>query len=160
MDDAVGAGLRAGALLAATGIAAVLTGSPFLFPSLGPSAYLLATAPDAPASRPRTVLGGHAVGVVAGLLATHLISPGLVVIDPIPAFSPEMLRLGASAVVSVILTTVGMLATGYEHAPACATTLIVALGLLSTPTEGAIVLAAVMLLLGADSLLPRTAVRA
>ena len=159
MDDAVAAGLRAGTLLAATGVAAVLTGSPFLFPSLGPSAYLLATAPDAPASQPRTVLGGHAVGVVAGLLASHLIAPGLVVIEPTPAFSPEMLRLGASAVVSVVLTTAGMLATGYEHAPACATTLIVALGLLSTPTEGAIVLAAVVLLLGADSLLPRTAVK-
>jgi CBS-domain-containing membrane protein len=160
MDDAVAAGFRAGALLAATGIAAVLTGSPFLFPSLGPSAYLLATTPDAPASQPRTVLGGHAVGVVAGLFVYHLLAPGLLVIEPIPAFSPAMLRLGASAIASVILTTVGMLATGYEHAPACATTLIVALGLLSTPTEGAIVLAAVILLLGADSLLPRTGLRA
>ncbi|NHX34932.1 MULTISPECIES: HPP family protein [Halolamina] len=154
MDGSVEAGARAGALLAATGVAAVLTGSPFLFPSLGPSAYLLATAPDAPASRPRNVLGGHAVGVVAGLLATHLISPGLVVIEPLPAFSPGMFRLGASAIVSVALTTGGMLATGYEHAPACATTLIVALGLLSTPIEGAIVLAAVLLLVGTDALLP------
>jgi CBS-domain-containing membrane protein len=148
------AGGHAGLLLAATGVAAVLTGSPFLFPSLGPSAYLLATAPDAPASRPRNVLGGHAVGVVAGLLATHLISPGLVVIEPIPPLSPGMLRLGASAVVSVTLTTAGMLATSTEHAPACATTLIVALGLLTTPIEGAIVLAAVLLLLAVDSLLP------
>jgi len=156
MDGSVEAGARAGALLAATGAAAVLTGSPFLFPSLGPSAYLLATAPQARATRPRNVLGGHAVGVVAGLLATHLVSPGLVVIEPLPPLSPGMLRLGASAIVSVALTTGGMLATGYEHAPACATTLIVALGLLSTPAEGAIVLAAVLLLLGTDSLLPAT----
>ncbi|MFW5938974.1 MAG: hypothetical protein ACOCSD_07320 [Halolamina sp.] len=35
-------------------------------------------------------------------------------------------------------------------------TLIVALGLLSTPTKGAIVLGAVVLLLGADSLLSAT----
>ncbi|MFW5949388.1 MAG: HPP family protein [Halolamina sp.] len=112
MDDSVEAGARAGVLLAATGVAAVLTGSPFLFPSLGPSAYLLATAPDAPASRPPNVLGGHAVGVVAGLLATQLISPGLVVIERRRRWRPRCLRFGASAIVSVALTTGGMLVTG------------------------------------------------
>ncbi|WP_435118128.1 HPP family protein [Halolamina sp. C58] len=150
----VRAGAHAGVLLAVTGAAAVLTGRPFLFPSLGPSAYLLATTPDAAVSQPRNVLGGHAIGVVAGLLATTLLSPGLVVIDPIAPLSPEMIRLAASAVVSVALTTGGMLATGYEHAPACATTLIVALGLLSTPTEGAIVLVAIAVLVAADAVLP------
>jgi len=154
MAFSVRAGGHAGLLLAVTGVAAVLTGRPFLFPSLGPSAYLLATAPDAAVSQPRNVLGGHAIGVVAGLLATNLLSPGLVVIDPIAPLSPEMLRLAASAVVSVALTTGGMLATGYEHAPACATTLIVALGLLSTPTEGVIVLASVLVLVAADTVLP------
>ena len=148
------AGAHAGLLLAVTGVAAVLTGHPFLFPSLGPSAYLLATAPSAAVTHPRNVFGGHAVGVVAGLLATNLLSPGLVMIEPTAPLSPTMLRLAASAVLSVALTTGGMLATGYEHAPACATTLIVALGLLSTPTEGAIVLGAVLVLLAADAAFP------
>ncbi|GAB7093887.1 hypothetical protein JCM30237_10390 [Halolamina litorea] len=160
MSSAVRAGVHAGTLLAATGVAALLTGRPFLFPSLGPSAYLLATAPKAPASQPRTVLAGHAVGVVAGLLASGLIAPGLVVIEPTPAFSSATFRLAASAVVSVALTTGGMVLTGREHAPACATTLIVALGLLPSPTDGAIILAAVALLLAVDALLGRSGLRA
>jgi len=68
-----------------------------------------------------------------------------------------MLRLGASAVVSVGLTTAGMLATDLPHAPACATTLIISLGLLASPVDGVVILAAVILLLDADSLLPRAA---
>ena len=63
MAFSVRAGAHAGLLLLATAVAAVLTGSPFLFPSLGPSAYLLATAPDATVSRTRNVLGGHAIGM-------------------------------------------------------------------------------------------------
>lgn len=65
MDEALREGVTAGALLV-VGTLAVLTGRPFLFPSLGPSAFLLATAPSAPTSHLRRVAGGHAVGVVAG----------------------------------------------------------------------------------------------
>jgi len=39
-----------------------------------------------------------------------------------------------------------MLATDTEHAPACATTLIVSLGLLSTPIQAAIVVVSVVVL--------------
>lgn len=39
-----------------------------------------------------------------------------------------------------------MEATGLRHAPAAATTLIVALGLLSTPTDGAVIMLAVAVL--------------
>jgi CBS-domain-containing membrane protein len=138
-----------------TGIVTVLTGRPFLFPSLGPSAYLLATAPAAPTSRPRSVIGGHAIGVVAGLLTYHLLAAGLVVTDPGSAMSVAQLRLGASAVVSVGLTTTGMVATGYRHAPACATTLIVGLGLLPSPVDGGIILVAVALLVASQSLITR-----
>lgn len=41
-----------------------------------------------------------------------------------------------------------MIATDAVHAPACATTLIVSLGLLSTPTEVAIIVASVSVLVG------------
>lgn len=146
MAGAVRTGLRTGALLVLTALVAVLTGRPFLFPSLGPSAYLLATAPDAPASRTDQLLGGHAIGVAAGLLAYHLLASGLVVTAPAEPLATQQVRLGASAVVSVALTSAGMEATGYRHAPACATTLIVALGLLSAPADGVLILAAVALL--------------
>lgn len=156
MREAAVSGLRAGLLLAVTGAAAVLTGRPFLFPSLGPSAYLLATVPRAPTSQPRRVLGGHAIGVVAGLLAYHAFASGLVVTDPAATMDPDTLRLAGSAMVSVSLTTAGMVATDLRHAPACATTLIVGLGLLSTPVDGVVVLAAISLLLAAHLLAPAT----
>jgi len=143
------AGLRAGALLLVAGVAVALTGRPFLFPSLGPSAFLLATAPDAPAATPRRTIGGHAVGVAAGLVAYHGLAAGLVGTAPPPALSPAALRLTASATVAVGLTAAGMIAADLEHPPACATTLIVGLGLLSTPVEAGIVLLAVALLVAA-----------
>lgn len=153
MQDAFRTGARTGALLLLTGLAAILTGRPFLFPSLGPSAYLLATAPEAPTSQTDRLLGGHALGVVAGLLAYHLLAGGLAVTDPVVPLATEQVRLGASAVVSLALTAAGMEATGYRHAPACATTLIVSLGLLPTLVDGLIIIAAVGLLLLARPLI-------
>lgn len=157
MHDAFRTGVRTGALLVLTGLVAVLTGRPFLFPSLGPSAYLLATAPDAPTSRNDRLFGGHAIGVVAGLVSYHLLASGLVVTTPVAPLSPEQVWLGASAVLSVGLTAAGMEATGYRHAPACATTLIVALGLLPSPIDGALILVAVGLLAAAEPLVAAVA---
>lgn len=145
----VGASLRAGLLMGVTGSMAWLTGEPFLFPSLGPSAYVLATAPTAETSAPRRVVGGHLVGIVAGLLAYWTIAPGLVATTPPPPVSTAGVRLAASAIVAVGLTTGGMLVTDLRHAPACATTLIVSLGLLATPRAGGIMLGAIGLLVGA-----------
>ena len=137
------------------GATAVATGSPFLFPSLGPSAYVLVTDPDAEAAAPRRVVGGHVIGVVAGLLSYHLFARGLIVTSLPPAGSLELGRLAVSGVLAVVLTTAGMVATDLRHAPACATTLIVGLGLLSTPFEGAVVVVAVVLLVAVDEFGPR-----
>ena len=124
---------HAGALLSALGAVVWLSGLPFLFPSLGPTAYLFATQPSARQSSPRRVLGGHAIGVVAGRIAYHAIAGDVVVTASMGAASMGGLRLAASGVVAVALTTAGMTVTDTGHAPACATTLIVGLGILSTP---------------------------
>lgn len=42
--------------------AAALTGSPFVFPSLGPTAYMLYLNPLSPAASPRSCLLGHGIG--------------------------------------------------------------------------------------------------
>jgi CBS-domain-containing membrane protein len=150
--DPLRTGGHAALLLAALGGLVWATGEPFLFPSLGPSAYLLAVNPDAPTSQPRRVVGGHAVGVAAGLLAYTLLAAPLVGTSPPPAASLGAVRLAASASLSVGLTTAGMLAADLQHAPACATTLIVALGLLAAPLEGVVILLAVGVLVAVDRL--------
>jgi CBS-domain-containing membrane protein len=128
---------------------------PALFPSLRPTAYLLAVASGDEESRPRRVIGGHAIGAVAGLLAYHVLAAGLVATASPAALSPVGARLAAAGVVSVALTTAGMLATDLRHAPACATTLIVSLGLLPTLSEGVLIVVSVVLLVAVRVLLGR-----
>src|SRR5262249_40914650 len=54
---------------------ALVTGAPYIFPSLGPTAFLFFYTPRAPSASPRNTLVGHTIGVLAGyasLLITGL----------------------------------------------------------------------------------------
>lgn len=155
MNRIVGQTLHASTLLAVTGLLAVLSGEPFVFPSLGPSAYVLATADGDGTTTARRVLGGHTVGVFAGLLAYHTVAPGLAITAESVPLALGQTRLVASGVLAVGGTTAGMALTETRHAPACATTLIVALGLLSSLPEATVILFAVAVLFGTDAVLAR-----
>jgi hypothetical protein len=146
MRRRLGTSLYAGLLFAVLGAVAWATGQPFVFPSLGPSAFVLAFDRRSERERAVRVVGGHLLGGLAGLAAWTAIADGAALIATPPAFSPEGFRLTASAVASLVATSWAMIATGWIHPPACATTLIVSLGLLSTPTEVAIVVASVTVL--------------
>ncbi|MFB6132150.1 MAG: HPP family protein [Halanaeroarchaeum sp.] len=126
-----------------------LAGQPFVFPSLGPSAFILAHQRTGPATRPRRVVGSHVIGVGAGLLATVFLADGVTLTTLPPPGSLAGLSLAASAGLSMLGTVAGMLATDTVHAPACATTLIVSLGLLATPFEAGLIVVSVVLLVGA-----------
>lgn len=135
-----------GVLILVCGGVAWASGYPVLFPSLGPSAHLLATRPASSESAPHRVVGGHAIGVVVGFCLHALIAPEFGLSALSTPFTAAGLRLGVAAVLSMVLTTAAMAATGVRHTPACATTLLVALGILSTPTDGVIIMVAVCLL--------------
>ncbi|HJT76473.1 MAG TPA: HPP family protein, partial [Gemmataceae bacterium] len=45
---------------------AMVSGSPLVFPSLGPTAFLFFFAPTAPSASPRNALFGHAIGLLCG----------------------------------------------------------------------------------------------
>ncbi len=132
------------------GVIALVTGRPFLFPSLGPSAYLIATGEQPRAEGPYHVIGGHAIAVAGGMIAYALfgneVSAYVVFARPDPAFSMEVVYLWASGTVAMILTTTAMLVTKTNHAAACATTLIVALGLMGGLEDGVIIVVAVAIL--------------
>lgn len=146
MDDRIATSLHTGLLIAVVGGFTWATGLPALFPSLGPSAFVLATFPEGEASDPRRVIGSHVLGVVAGLLTYHLFASGVVVTGQIVPFSAAGLRLAVSGAVAIVLTVTSMLHFGVRHPPACATTLIVALGLLPTLFQGVLIVAAVIVL--------------
>ncbi|MGO8688093.1 MAG: HPP family protein [Thermoguttaceae bacterium] len=128
-------------LVLVPGVAAWIIGQPLIFPSLGPSAFALVL--DENENRARRVIGGHLIGVVSGLIAYHALAHGLSLAALAPAPSADGLRLVASGVVSIALTTAAMLAARANHAPACATTLIVSLGVLPGFLDGALIMAAV-----------------
>lgn len=142
----VGTSLYAGVLFTVLGALAWASGQPFIFPSLGPSAFILAFDRRGERTRTYRVVGSHAIGAAAGFLAYIVFASGVTLTATPPAFSPEGIRLAASGVVSIVLTSWGMIATETNHAPACATTLIVSLGLLSTPLAVATILLSVVIL--------------
>ncbi len=122
-------------------VAAWVLGRPLIFPSLGPSAFALVL--DENENRVRRVVGGHLIGVLSGLLAYHVLAHGLTLAALSPPLSAAGLGIVASGVVSITLTVAVMSAARADHAPACATTLIVSLGVLPSLVDGALIMAAV-----------------
>lgn len=123
--------------------AALATGAPFIFPSLGPTAFLLFYSPTQPAASPRNTLGGHLIGVLAGYLALVLF--GLTERGPALAEGVHWTNVAAAAL-SLGLTSGAMVWCKVPHPPAGATTLIVSLGILRAPWQLAVLMLAVGLL--------------
>ena len=122
---------------------ALITGSPFVFPSLGPTAYLFFFSPLAEASSPRNTILGHAIGLNCGYAAFAVTA----------SFGPPFALHGAIHGPRVLAAALSLAATGalmallrVSHPPAGATTLIVALGIISQPKELVIIEIAVVLL--------------
>lgn len=155
MRRRVGTSLYAGLLFTVLGVVAWASGQPFVFPSLGPSAYILAFDRRGERTRAYRVVGSHTIGAVAGLGAYWLVAPGITLTTLPPALSTAGLRLAASGVCSIVATSWAMIATETNHAPACATTLIVSLGLLSTPLQATIIVASVVVLVAVHWLVIR-----
>jgi len=124
------------------GIAA-LTKQPFVFPSLGPTAFLLFYSALGAQAAPRNVFCGHLIAVLAGYLALAIF--GLTTAPP-ELSNVTAPRIGA-VTVSLCLTLSVMVWLNVPHAPAGATTLIVGLGLMRTPGQLAVLMIAVVLMI-------------
>ncbi len=115
-----------------------------MFPSLGPTAFLVFFSPEAPTACPRNTLCGHAVGILCGYGALWL--TGL-------QHAPSAMLEGVSwqrvvaVALSLSLTGAVMLLLGVVHSPAGATTLIISLGIITHPTDLLVVEVAVALLI-------------
>lgn len=139
---------RAGLLFGLLGLVAWGTGKPFIFPSLGPTAFVLSVQSQADHASAWVVVGSHAWGTLAGLASYHLLASGGTLMILQTPMSEVGGLLAASGTVAMLLTSALMIGTRSVHPPACATTLIVSLGLLPTVREGALIIAAVALLYG------------
>ncbi|WP_243373088.1 HPP family protein [Geotalea sp. SG265] len=148
---AIGEGVKVGCLLSVPALIAWITGRPFIFPSLGPSAFALVMDRQGEITA-RHVLGGHLIGAICGFLSFNALAHGFTASHFPDALSLSLLRLAASGIVSVVLTTVLMVTGRMQHAPACATTMIVSLGLLSTLVDAIFIMTAILIMYGVHRL--------
>lgn len=119
-----------------------ITGSPFVFPSLGPSAYLLFFSPLHKSSSPRNAILGHAIGLLCGYGAFWITGMHPWQLQEHGLYWPRVL----AAALALASTGMLMVAFSASHPPAGATTLIVALGILSKPWYLVVIEIAVVLL--------------
>jgi CBS domain-containing membrane protein len=122
---------------------ALVSGRPFIFPSLGPTAFLFFYTPLAPAASPRNTICGHLIGALAGWGCLALF--GLQHSGSSIAAGVTGARVGAAAL-SLGLTSGLMVLFKSPHPPAGATTLIFSLGVLRRLEDVLILMIAVALL--------------
>ncbi len=144
IPDAVWAPLTAAGIMVVVGALGLLFNQPWLFPSLGPTAFLQAETPDHRMARFRHVVLGHLIGLASGFAAVLAIA----------AFSPELARpagnltparLAASAL-AVALTILLEVLFRASHPPGVATTMLVTLGVLPMTVHSVLTIAAGVLI--------------
>ncbi|HEY6330080.1 MAG TPA: HPP family protein [Blastocatellia bacterium] len=133
---------------------AMITGTPFIFPSLGPTAFLFFFGPTLPTASPRHTIYGHAIGILCGygaLLVTGLAgAQATMSLDMTPArILAAALSLGATGAFMILFKA--------AHPPAGATTLIISLGIVTKPFHLLIIEVAVALLTAQSILINRLA---
>jgi CBS domain-containing membrane protein len=146
----LGNGLSIGLL----SIVALLTQSPFVFPSLGPTGFLLFSVTSSPMACPRNTIVGNAIALAVGYLS--LVLTGLTGTGSVLTTGFTWPRVIA-VVLSIALTSGLLDLLHVQHPPAGATTLIVSLGLITTLWKLGIVLASIVLLVVLAILINRLA---
>lgn len=148
-------GLLSGAVVCVLGFADQYLSLPLLTATIGPTAYVFAAHPHSEVSRLRNALIGHSAGIGFGLLA--LVMFGLWNTPSAVALGHTNLSQDGACGVAVAGTLFLLHALHAHHAPAAATTLLVATGLAhpGKPLIGLIGgLAAVMLMIPVLAAMP------
>lgn len=82
----IGTSLYSGLLFTVLGVVAWISGQPFIFPTLGPSAFILAFERRGESTRTYRIVGSHLIGGIAGFLAHALLASGVsLTTTPAPA---------------------------------------------------------------------------
>jgi len=145
--------INSGISIAILAAIAALTREPFVFPSLGPTAFLLFYAALDTQSAPRNTFCGHLTGVLVGYLA--LVIFGLTTTAP-SLIHLTLPRIGAITL-SLCLTLSLLVWLNVPHPPGGATAMIVALGLVRTPRDLTVLMIAVVLIIGQGIAISRLA---
>jgi hypothetical protein len=145
--------LLSGGAIAIIGAMAMLAHQPLLFPSLGPTVFLKVVTPKAPTARHWNTICGHAIGLCAAYAALSLCgaSPTAGVMD---ANGMTLARVTATSL--AVGMTIGLqLVLKAQHAPAVATTMLIALGALKADAGTAVIVMTSVILISALASLAR-----
>jgi hypothetical protein len=126
VPDDIWAPFWEGLLICVVAVTAWLAGHPWLFSSLGPTAYEQAEKPHSKSARLYNVVVGHLVGLGCGFLGIALLNAWAAPKVSGTTFVP-LARLGA-AVIAAVATTFINLELESSQPAALATSLLVALG--------------------------------
>ena len=153
IPDSIWAPVMGGFLILIAGVIGLIAGQPWLFPSLGPTAYLQVETPELKSAHFYNTIVGHYVGIAAGLIGIAIFSlwntPSVLVSHQLlPAW------VGA-ATVAIFLTVIINMFLRSSHPPAGATTLLVALGAFRTPSQISALVAGVLIIAVVGEILRR-----
>ena len=142
--DLLIAPLGEGFLILIAALAGWASHQPLIFASLGPTAYELIETPHRRSARPYSIFIGHLTGVAAAFLALILTRSWH--LSPVSPSGVPFPRIWA-AVLAAALTVFGTLLLRASQPAAISTTLLIATGIMQTPRDAAIIMAAVVLML-------------
>jgi hypothetical protein len=131
-------------LIFLVGVIGLAAHRPWIFASLGPTAYLHAENPEHKSSRFYNTVVGHMVALGSGFFALGLLNAWNAP-DVMSTGHLTMVRVGASTI-AIGLTVLLVIALRASHQPAGATTLLVALGTFQTINDAAVVIVGVLLM--------------
>ncbi len=113
--------------MAILGAAAYLTSWDMIFPSLGPTIFLMFYAPSSPMSAPRNAILGHAIACIIGYGGFSILTT---LCHPTTTGHINNLYIIVESSIVLGLTGVFMTITGIIHPPAASSALIASLGLM------------------------------
>jgi len=119
------AAINGGAAILMLAVLAWLVDLPLLFPALGPSAFILFTAPFSRAAEPRSVVLSHFAGITVGLV-TYLLA-GWTTGQPVSLETGGWTVIASASIAMAAICTL-LVRLDTPHPPACASALIVAVG--------------------------------
>ncbi len=125
---------------AVLGVIAYFAQQPFMFPSVGPTIFILFFATMSAQAAPRNVIFGQGIGIVCGYLSLILLGLTDVAPDVVNPSSRSMI----SALLALALTSFLMVGLGAVHSPAAATTLIIGLGFIRLPIHLVVLMSAIV----------------
>jgi hypothetical protein len=144
IPDPVWAPIATTLVLLCVGVTGVIARQPWLFPSLGPTAFTQTEYPGHRTARFYNVLMGHGCGVAAGLLAVFVSGAS----GPPSILATARLTTArmAAAAIAVALTILLTLLLRAAHPPAVSTSLLFALGVFRPNLHDVLVIGAGVLI--------------